>query len=80
MRKVIRRITAKRLPPDCPVDVHFNPAYDPWDQRLCVVPDGDLFKALRKGTASVVTDQHRDVHRARHPAALRGASSTPTSS
>jgi monooxygenase len=56
MRKVIRHTTAKRLPPDCPVDVHFNPAYDPWDQRLCVVPDGDLFKALRKGTASVVTD------------------------
>jgi len=35
---------------------HFNPSYDPWDQRLCLVPDGDLFAALRKGTASVVTD------------------------
>jgi cation diffusion facilitator CzcD-associated flavoprotein CzcO len=56
MRKLIRRINASRLPPDCPVDVHFNPAYGPWDQRLCVVPDGDLFKALRKGTASVATD------------------------
>jgi cyclohexanone monooxygenase len=36
---------------------HFKPSYKPWDQRLCVVPDGDLFKALRKGKASVLTDQ-----------------------
>ncbi|MGB1015553.1 MAG: flavin-containing monooxygenase, partial [Nannocystaceae bacterium] len=38
------------------VDTHFNPHYNPWDQRLCVVPDGDLFKALRRGDVSVVTD------------------------
>jgi monooxygenase len=38
------------------VDVHFNPRYNPWDQRLCLVPDGDLFKAIREGRASVVTD------------------------
>jgi cation diffusion facilitator CzcD-associated flavoprotein CzcO len=31
-----------------PIDVHFNPPYDPWDQRLCAVPDGDLFKAIRQ--------------------------------
>ena len=37
------------------VDVHFNPAYEPWDQRLCVAPDGDLFKALCEDRASVVT-------------------------
>src|SRR6202012_5204993 len=37
-------------------DKHFNPPYDPWDQRLCVVPDGDLFRAIREGRASVVTD------------------------
>ena len=36
---------------------HFSPTYKPWDQRLCVVPDGDLFAALRAGRASVVTDQ-----------------------
>jgi hypothetical protein len=36
---------------------HFTPTYKPWDQRLCVVPNGDLFRALRKGSASVVTDQ-----------------------
>jgi monooxygenase len=37
-------------------DVHLTPAYHPWDQRLCLVPDGDLFKALRRGTATIVTD------------------------
>lgn len=36
---------------------HFTPSYNPWDQRLCVVPDGDLFKILREGQASVETDQ-----------------------
>jgi monooxygenase len=36
---------------------HFTPSYDPWDQRLCVVPDGDLFKVLREGQASIATDQ-----------------------
>jgi monooxygenase len=36
---------------------HFSPSYMPWDERLCVAPDGDLFKVLREGRASVVTDQ-----------------------
>jgi cation diffusion facilitator CzcD-associated flavoprotein CzcO len=39
------------------VDPHFKPEYNPWDQRLCVVPSGDLFKALKRGKVSVVTDQ-----------------------
>ena len=56
MRRLIRALTDKQLPEGCPVDVHFKPKYDPWDQRLCVVPDGDLFKALRRGSASIVTD------------------------
>ncbi len=38
------------------VDTHFNPSYDPWDQRVCFVPDDDLFDALRDGSASIVTD------------------------
>jgi cation diffusion facilitator CzcD-associated flavoprotein CzcO len=38
------------------VEPHFMPAYSPWDQRLCLVPDGDLFEAIREGRASVVTD------------------------
>ncbi|HBD31972.1 MAG TPA: FAD-containing monooxygenase EthA, partial [Cupriavidus sp.] len=35
---------------------HFSPSYNPWDQRLCAVPDGDLFKVICEGKASVVTD------------------------
>ncbi|MDF0530105.1 NAD(P)/FAD-dependent oxidoreductase [Tsukamurella sp. 8F] len=54
-RKVLRHLNARALPEDYPVDVHFNPAYNPWDQRLCTVPNGDLFKAIRSGDASVVT-------------------------
>lgn len=45
------------LGPDYDVDKHFTPRYNPWDQRLCLVPDGDLFRALRSQRASVVTDQ-----------------------
>lgn len=54
-RKAIRAMTIKQLP-GVDVDTHFKPRYDPWDQRLCLVPDADLFRALRRGTASVVTD------------------------
>jgi monooxygenase len=45
-----------QLGPDYDVDTHFTPRYNPWDQRLCAVPDGDLFKAIRAGKAEVVTD------------------------
>lgn len=55
VRRAIRRITQRSLPEGYPVDVHFRPAYDPWDQRMCLVPDGDLFTAIRRGKASVVT-------------------------
>jgi cation diffusion facilitator CzcD-associated flavoprotein CzcO len=54
-RRLIRRLNAKMLPPDYPVDVHFNPPYAPWDQRLCAVPGGDLFRELSRGRASMVT-------------------------
>jgi cation diffusion facilitator CzcD-associated flavoprotein CzcO len=56
-RKLIRRLTEKQLPAGFDVDTHFNPPYDPWDQRLCLVPDGDLFRTLRRGEASIVTDR-----------------------
>ncbi|HWU31637.1 MAG TPA: NAD(P)/FAD-dependent oxidoreductase [Marmoricola sp.] len=56
MRKVIRRLNVMSLPKGYDVDTHFNPSYDPWDQRLCMVPDGDMFKAIRAGKADVVTD------------------------
>ncbi len=42
--------------PGVDVDTHFTPPYNPWDQRLCLVPNGDLFQAIRNGSASVVTD------------------------
>jgi cyclohexanone monooxygenase len=45
-----------QLGKDYDVETHFTPTYKPWDQRVCVVPDGDMFKAIRKGRASVVTD------------------------
>ena len=45
------------LGPDYDVDRHFTPKYNPWDQRLCLVPDADLFDALKAGTATVVTDE-----------------------
>jgi monooxygenase len=57
IRDWIRKVTIKQLPPGYDVGTHFNPAYNPWDQRLCLVPDGDLFKAIRAGRASVVTDR-----------------------
>ncbi len=47
----------KELGPDYDVDRHFTPRYNPWDQRLCLVPDADLFAAIRSGKASVVTDE-----------------------
>jgi monooxygenase len=55
-RKLIRNINVKALPPGFDVDQHFNPAYDPWDQRLCLAPEGDFFAAIRTGRATVVTD------------------------
>jgi monooxygenase len=57
MKSLIRHGAQRRLPPGYDVDVHFKPDYNPWDQRLCIVPDGDLFSALSTGTASIVTDQ-----------------------
>jgi len=57
VRAVLRRWAARHLPEGYEVDVHFNPTYDPWDQRMCFVPDGDLFNAISAGDASVVTDQ-----------------------
>ena len=55
-RRAIRWLNKRRLPDGYPVDEHFNPPYDPWDQRLCLVPDDDLFEAISDGSASVVTD------------------------
>jgi monooxygenase len=48
-------MNAKLLPEGYPIDEHFNPPYGPWDQRMCIVPDGDLFRVIADGQASVVT-------------------------
>jgi monooxygenase len=50
-------LVRKELGDDYDVDKHFTPNYNPWDQRLCLIPNSDLFKAIRSGSASVVTDE-----------------------
>jgi monooxygenase len=55
-RRLLLAGAAKQLPAGYDLDSHFSPRYDPWDQRLCIVPDGDLFKAIRSGRVSMVTD------------------------
>ena len=59
VKALIRRGVERRLPPGYDVDEHFKPPYNPWDQRMCLVPDGDLFEALGDGSASIVTDRIR---------------------
>ncbi len=53
----IKREARKSLGADYPVEPHFSPNYDPWDQRLCLIPDGDLFTAIKSGKADIVTDE-----------------------
>jgi monooxygenase len=57
VKRLIRKQLESELPEGFDVDRHFTPPYDPWDQRMCVVPDGDLFEAVRSGRTSIVTDQ-----------------------
>ena len=57
IKRFIRRGVERALPAGYDVDRHFTPRYDPWDQRMCLVPDGDLFEAISSGEASVVTDR-----------------------
>ncbi|WP_250008636.1 NAD(P)/FAD-dependent oxidoreductase [Actinoplanes sp. M2I2] len=56
VRKVLRGMAVRLLGDEAYVDEHFRPRYDPWDQRLCVIPGGDLYAEIRAGRASVVTD------------------------
>ena len=56
MKEFLLALTSRELSGKVDVDTHFNPKYNPWDQRLCLVPDSDLFRSLRRGTSSVVTD------------------------
>ncbi|WP_436520247.1 flavin-containing monooxygenase [Actinoplanes sp. HUAS TT8] len=56
VRRVLQGLAGRFLKNPGYVDEHFKPRYDPWDQRLCVIPDGDLFRSITSGRASVVTD------------------------
>ena len=56
VKKMLRAGLKRELPEGYDIDRHFRPHYNPWDQRFCIAPDGDLFRAIREGRASVVTD------------------------
>ncbi len=57
VRAFLLDLVRKELGPDYDVGKHFTPSYNPWDQRLCLVPNSDLFNAIKSGKASVVTEQ-----------------------
>jgi monooxygenase len=57
MKALLRKGAVAKLPEGYDVQTHFGPRYNPWDQRLCVAPDGNLFDAISSGRVSVVTDQ-----------------------
>ena len=56
MRKTLMTMAKRRLPEGYDVEKHFGPRYKPWDERLCLAPNGDLFRTIRQGKADVVTD------------------------
>jgi cation diffusion facilitator CzcD-associated flavoprotein CzcO len=56
IKALLRRGASARLPAGFDLDTHLTPTYEPWDQRLCATPDGDLFRAIRSGSADIVTD------------------------
>jgi monooxygenase len=59
-KALVRKGIERQLPPGYDIDTHFKPTYSPWDQRLCLVPNGDLFEALSSCRASMVTDHIRE--------------------
>ncbi|EAW13597.1 flavin-containing monooxygenase [Aspergillus clavatus NRRL 1] len=60
-RSILKLTVIRRLPKHVPFEPHFKPRYNPWDQRLCVSPDGDFFQSLHTGRADVKTDTIRQV-------------------
>jgi len=57
MKERLIGMVREQLGPDYDVETHFTPRYDPWDERLCLVPNADFFKAIKAGKASIVTDK-----------------------
>ena len=74
MKKLLRRGVQAALPPGYDVDTHFKPRYNPWDQRLCLVPDGDLFEAISAAAA------RRSSPTGSRPSPRAGSSSSPATS
>lgn len=56
VRQMLQELAQKQLGQSVDAGIHFNPRYKPWDQRLCVAPDGDLFRILKENKATIVTD------------------------
>lgn len=56
MKSILRKAAVARLPQDFDAATHLTPSYNPWDQRLCAIPDADLFRAISRGSADIVTD------------------------
>jgi len=56
-KRGILHLAQKQLGPEYPVEKHLSPRYNPWDQRLCLIPDADLFSAIRAGRVLIVTDE-----------------------
>ncbi len=56
LRKLLTKGVRKKVGNHVDVDTHFNPKYNPWEQRLCLIPDDDMFNALNNGSADIVTD------------------------
>jgi monooxygenase len=57
VKKLVRRGNERMLPVGYDIDAHFKPRYNPWDQRMCLVPNGDLFESIRSGKTEIVTDR-----------------------
>ena len=55
IRRTLLRLAAKDLPPGYDIGRHLNPSYNPWDQRVCLIPDGDLFAGIRAGRVAIAT-------------------------
>jgi cation diffusion facilitator CzcD-associated flavoprotein CzcO len=56
IKRLLRHVATRNLPDGYDIDTHFKPGYNPWDQRMCLIPDADLYTAITKGRAEVVTD------------------------
>ena len=57
MKRLLRTLARWQLPAGYDIDTHFTPVYNPWDERMCIAADGDLFKAIKAGRVSIVTDR-----------------------